>query len=124
MQAAALIWQLQTDAFSRALAKFPASQVRALDAADFEDDPRRTLNALDSYFDLNLGKTRLEDVVNGPLLQQDAKFADKAFDAKTHAQGTRDLENLFGKDLDNVITWAEKQPFSSEQLKKSSLLSG
>lgn len=122
LQSAALVWQLQVDSFSRALSKFPSSQVRALDAADFEKNPMRTLNAIDSFFELELGEQRIEDVVGSPLLGKDAKFVDKVFNAEAQAQITRDLEIQLGKDLDNVIAWAEKQPFSSERMKNSSLL--
>ena len=122
LQTAALIWQLQTDAFSRVLTKFPASQIRALNATDFEQNPTRALNAIDGFFDLNLGEDRIDSVVNGPLLRQDSKYTDQEFNVETRAQEGRDLEAMFGKDLDSVIAWANRQPFSSTKLMNSSLL--
>ncbi len=124
LQSAALVWQLQCDAFSRALSKFPATQLRALDAADFERNPKQALNAIDSFFNLELGQDRIDQVVDGPLLHQDAKETDQTFNAQAHAQKERDIEALIGKDLDRIIAWAEKQPFSTTQLKNSSLLAG
>jgi hypothetical protein len=122
LQAAALVWRLQTDAFSKALAKYPASRIRALNADDFHNDPRGALAALDVFLNLNLGADRVRTIAQGPLLAQDAKHKDRNYDASIRKDEQRAVEEEYGADLNSTITWAQKLSFPPAAPLASTLL--
>jgi len=121
LHAAALAWLFQTDSFAQALSQYPQSRIRALDASGFEKDPRRALGAMDSFFELGLGEEHIETVMSGPLLTQDAKTTDQAFDAGERAEDEKRLEVMYGDDFDNTIAWAEQQPFHGSKALRTTL---
>lgn len=110
LQAAALIWRLQTEAFSKALRKYP-DRTRALCADDFLNDPEAALGAVDAFFETGLGGDRIAAVASGPLLTRDAKEKDKAYAAAARDDEAHAVEEAHGEDIDAVIAWAEKLPF-------------
>jgi len=123
LQAAALVWRLQTEAFSKALTNTPASRIRALNADNFRNDPSAALNAIDGFLDLNLGAERVETIAQGPLLTQDAKHKDRLYDAKTREDKTRAIEDEYRADLDRTIAWTNKLSFLSTSPLTSTLMS-
>jgi len=123
LQAAALVWRLQTEAFSKALTSTPASRIRALNADDFRNDPSAALNAIDGFLDLNLGAERIETIAQGPLLTQDAKHKDRDYDANSREDKTRAIEDEYGSDLDRTIAWLNKLSFPPTNALTSTLIS-
>ncbi len=108
LQACALVWFLQTETFAKALANHPSTRIRALRSDEFQQNPTKSLNAIDDFFGLSLGAKQIDETIKGPLFMQDAKHQDRDYDPSARAGKMRAIEDIHGADLDRTMAWAQK----------------
>ena len=106
LQLAALVWRMQMDILEAASAAL-GSRARSLDCRLFLDDPGQVLTKLDAFLGLGLGPERLDAVVNGPLLDRDAKRPGKAYDSRSRTDAQAKVRAQLGTDLPAVLRWIE-----------------
>ena len=73
LKVAAMVWHLQISAFAAAATVYP-TRVRTLDSAVFQRDPAAALNAIDQFFELDLGAGHIDNVIAGPLFRKIRKI--------------------------------------------------
>lgn len=108
LQAAALLWHAQMAEF-RAVARAQGrGRARSLDCEVFLAEPRRALQALDSFLGLGLGSARVEAIANGPKLCRHARQPNRAFGAEQRREGLRAVEAELGEHLDELVAWSHR----------------
>jgi hypothetical protein len=106
LQAAALVWRRQIEEFAALIATAP--RAASLDYDSFIAAPSPQLRAASALFGLGLSPAVLDEIVNGPVFQADAKFAGKPFTAELRRAANEDLERRHGAELSMITGWAEK----------------
>jgi hypothetical protein len=106
LQLAALVWRMQMDILEAASARL-GHRARSLDCRLLLDDPGHMLTKIDAFLGLNLGPERLDAVVNGPLLNRDAKQPDRTYDSRSRAEAEDKVRAQLGTDLPAVLRWIE-----------------
>ncbi|HEX8233330.1 MAG TPA: hypothetical protein VF559_08305 [Caulobacteraceae bacterium] len=104
LQAAALLWQIQT-AHLRQAAQHLGERAATLDAETFLEDPKRALLAVDGFYGLDLGPEVIDLIMQGSKLKQDSKRAG-VFESKDDL--VQAVEALTGSDIDRAIAWSRK----------------
>ena len=106
LQLAAVAWQLQMAVLRRA-AESLGERARSLNSADFLAEPKATLNALDDFFAIGIGRTVIGRTVTGPDFRRDPKSR-AGFDAGRRAEAAAAAESALGEDLDRIVDWSFK----------------
>lgn len=106
LQLAAVVWRMQMDMLEVASGRL-GERARSLDCRVFLEDPGWVLPRIDDFLGLGVGRERLDAVVNGPLLERDAKQPGQGFDARRRADEQARLRAQFGADLDAVLRSTE-----------------
>jgi hypothetical protein len=106
LQLAALVWRMQMDILEAASAGL-GHRARSLDCRLLLDDPGPVLTRVDAFLGLNLGPERLDAVLNGPLLNRDAKRPGKTYDSRSRAEAEAKVRAQLGTDLPAVLRWIE-----------------
>jgi hypothetical protein len=106
LQAAALLWHAQMAEFRAVTRAQGRRRVRSLDCEVFLAEPRRTLEALDSFLEFGLGAARIETAASGPKLSRYAKQPNRAFGAEQRREGLEAVAAELGEHLDQVVAWS------------------
>jgi len=106
LQAAALVWRHQLEAFDQLLQT--AAPAVSLDYASFINAPAPMLIAASKALRLDLSPATLTAAAAGPVFQNDAKASDKPFTKQTRADNNASLEAAYGADLTLIAGWADK----------------
>lgn len=107
LQMAALAWHMQVAEMSKAMAALGDRAV-SLDGDAFLADPKRTLEALNGFFGLELDPAALEAAVDGGLLVRDVKTGEAgAGKAARDAEAER-IERELGPKIDQIVDWAAR----------------
>jgi hypothetical protein len=108
LEMAALCWHMQIAQFERSARLFGQDRVAALDCADFLVDPATTLRALASFFELDLSRKEITDIVAGPALRRHAKQPSHPFGADQRRKLADDVRRRLGADLPRVAEWSHR----------------
>lgn len=106
LEIGALVWHMQIAEFQRVTPMLSEGRVASLDCDAFLAAPRATLEALDSFFGYRLGSDHIDQLLRGPLLQQDPKKVDTPFEWRQRLEEKRDIGSQIGKVLDDIVAWS------------------
>jgi hypothetical protein len=114
---AALVWLGLIYPYRRLLAEAP-DRVRSLNAATFLDHPADTLEKLDEFFDLRIGRERLQARLAGGAMSRDAKHTERTFDADRYKADLKSAAEDLRQEIDDAVAWTERvtagEPLPSE----------
>lgn len=106
LEIAALVWHMQIAEFQRSRAAYGDGRAASLDCEKFLAAPTATLDAIDAFFGLDLGRDHIREVGGGPLFRHDAKNPARAFSTEDRAREARAVTEQLGADLDQVVSWS------------------
>lgn len=114
---AALVWMGLMYPYRRLLAAAP-DRVRSLNAATFLDQPLDTLERLDEFFDLRIGRDCLEARIAKGTMNRNAKDPGRAFDRDRHKAELESAAQELRREIDDAVAWTENvsavEPLPSE----------
>jgi len=105
LQMAAAVWLMQMQLFERQTKRRDA-RVCTLDSAAFLHGPKPALAAADAFLGLGLGREVIETVAEGPVFRQHSKLRGQPFDLSTRQEDAREVEAVFGDDIDRTVAAA------------------
>jgi hypothetical protein len=103
---AALVWMGLMYPYRRLLAGAP-HRVRSLNAATFLDHPAHTLERLDEFFDLRIGKERLQSQIADGAMNRDAKDTERSFDTHRYKADLESAAEELRHEIDDAVAWTE-----------------
>jgi len=106
-QAAIVGWHSQMVAFTRMLEAAPRDRVRTLYHEDFLDTPTSALAAAYRFYGTPLADDRLANIVDGPVLRQDAKHAGRDYSPAQRAADKAATRARFQDRIDAAMAWAQ-----------------
>lgn len=102
-------WRLQIEQADAVTNQFvDQGRLTTLFAEDLIANPLQKMSAVDEFFQLGLGESKLKEIVQSDESQRDAKQPTERFSVDKRAQQFAELERIFGQDLDKGLNWMLK----------------
>jgi hypothetical protein len=105
LEIGALVWHQQIAGFRRVIPLLQAGRFASLDCDAFLTRPLETLEVLDRFLGLGLGPGHIQQVVEGSLLERDAKHA-VPFGWRQRSEKQHETSLQIGKVLDEIVAWS------------------
>jgi hypothetical protein len=106
LEVAAIAWHLQIAEFQRSRPMLGPGRIVSLNCDRFLADPHGTLVKLDSFFELGLGETALNERLSGTFLARDSKRPGRVYDAKSTLAEYDAARATLGTELTDIVEWS------------------
>lgn len=108
LQVAAFAWYAQMDNYLRLLQQFPDKRIATLDCDVFLAEPLDALVKLCAFFGIVADKSRLAEVVAGPVFTKYSKNAADDYDAAVREAEYRQVLEENHEAIEAILAWSEK----------------
>ncbi len=106
LQIAALIWHMQMVEFHRSIAALGSERFVSLDCDAFLDAPEAGMKALGLHFGFEVGPKHVAQVMDGPMLRQNAKAPHEPIDAASRRRELQSTAPQLARDVDAIVGWS------------------
>ncbi len=106
LQVAAVGWLAQHAIFGRLATEFGPDRVRTLDSETLLAEPRSVIAKLGQLYGLDLPRTAVDEVINGPAFTRHSKFSTE-FGADDRSEEYAAAGAMHQDELEKVVVWAQ-----------------
>lgn len=105
VQIAAVAWLSEHARFAKIVQKYGGDRVKTLDSDTFLNNKPDTIASLASFFELDLDRDQIAQVLAGPAFTQHSKDFSK-FDTDARLDQHSSVDDAHGEEIDMVVQWS------------------